>query len=198
MDFFIVIAVTADVMFAAMACGASGIRIRLPSCICMALISSGFLILSALGKSILLNDLPERGIRYLGFCALMCIGLFQIFGERIAQTILSNAKLPRMLHTGAKIFLDYAGADQDDSKTLSVAEAVVLAIPVSIDSLIGGLGIAAHGTALFFLFGIAFAWNLLSVYLGSRAAAKLPLPSDHARCTVCGCTLMLLGICKLL
>lgn len=198
MDFFIVMAVTADVMFAAMACGASGIRIRLPSCMCMALVSSGFLILSAFGKSLLFNDLPERGIRYLGFSALMCIGLFQIFGERAAQAILSNPRLPHFLHIGAAVFLDHSGADQDHSKTLSIPEAIVLAIPVSIDSLIGGLGIAAQGTALLSLFVIAFLWNLISVFFGSRAAAKIPLPSDQARCTVCGCTLMLLGICKLL
>ena len=74
----IIVAVTADVMFAAMACGTSEIRIPWRSRLCMAAVSSGFLLLSAAGKSLLFRDFPQDAIRWIGFYALVCIGLLQI------------------------------------------------------------------------------------------------------------------------
>ena len=78
MDILIILAVTADVMFAAVACGASGIRIQPRSCAVMACVSSGFLVLSAFGSGLLFRGLPENTIRWIGCIALVCIGLLQI------------------------------------------------------------------------------------------------------------------------
>lgn len=198
LDFFIVVAVTMDVMFAAMACGTSDIWIPWYSRLCMAGVSSGFLLLSATGKHILFNSLPEMHIRLLGFFALLLIGLMQIFGDRIslaAQRTKSRWLAP--LRTGATVFLDHSQADKDNSKVLSPAEAIVLAIPVSIDSLIGGLGITTQGVALLPLFGIAFVWNFFAVWYGRWFGTKLPIPGEKARSMACGIALMTLGVCKL-
>lgn len=186
-------------MFAAMACGTSGIRIPWPSRIAMAVISSGFLIISAAGKSILFDELPESTIRWIGFCALMLIGLMQIFGDRISLTLgKTKSKILAPVRTGAAVFLDHTVADQDHSKILSIPEAIVLAIPVSIDSLIGGLGVTTKGFALVPLLGIAFVWNFLAVWYGRWFGTKLPIPGERARSVFCGIVLMLLGCCKLL
>lgn len=191
-------AVTMDVMFAAMACGTSDIWIPWYSRLCMAGVSSGFLLLSATGKHILFDSLPEMHIRLLGFFALLLIGLMQIFGDRIslaAQRTKSRWLAP--LRTGATVFLDHSQADKDNSKVLSPAEAIVLAIPVSIDSLIGGLGITTQGVALLPLFGIAFVWNFFAVWYGRWFGTKLPIPGEKARSMACGIALMTLGVCKL-
>ncbi len=199
MDLFIVIAVTADVMFAAMACGTSDIWIPWTSRMCMAAVSSGFLILSAAGKSLLFSDLPEWRIRVIGFCSLMLIGLFQLCGDHIARAIRrTRSRLLAPLRTGASVYLDHAKADKDHSKTLSAPEAVVLAIPVSIDSLIGGLGIAAENVALLPLLAVAFIWNFLAVWFGRWFGTKLPIPGERARSMACGIALIVLGWCKLL
>ena len=87
LDFFIIIAVTMDVMFAAMACGTSDIWIPWYSRLCMAAVSSGFLLVSAAGKNILFDDLPELYIRLLGFFALMLIGLMQLGGELLSLAV---------------------------------------------------------------------------------------------------------------
>lgn len=198
MDFLIIMAVTMDVMFAAMACGTSDIWIPWYSRLCMAGVSSGFLLLSATGKHILFDSLPEMHIRLLGFFALLLIGLMQIFGDRIslaAQRTKSRWLAP--LRTGATVFLDHSQADKDNSKVLSPAEAIVLAIPVSIDSLIGGLGITTQGVALLPLFGIAFVWNFFAVWYGRWFGTKLPIPGEKARSMACGIALMTLGVCKL-
>ena len=198
LDFFIIIAVTMDVMFAAMACGTSDIWIPWYSRLCMAAVSSGFLLVSAAGKNILFDDLPELYIRLLGFFALMLIGLMQLCGDHISlavQRIKSRWLAP--LRTGAAVFLDHAQADKDNSKVLSPAEAIVLAVPVSIDSLIGGLGILTEGLALLPLFGIAFVWNFFAVWYGRWFGTKLPIPGEKARSMACGFALMALGICKL-
>ena len=67
-------------------------------------------------------------------------GMLQIFGTQISL-LLEKTKTPLLspVRVGAAVFLDHTRADSDHSKILSVPESIVLAIPVSIDSLIGGL-----------------------------------------------------------
>lgn len=199
LDFFIVVAVTMDVMFAAMACGTSDIWIPWRSRLCMAAVSSGFLLLSAAGKSVLFDDLPEWHIRLIGFFALTLIGLMQLCGDRLclaAQRTHCRQLAP--LRTLAGVFLDHTRADRDNSKVLSPAEAVVLAIPVSIDSLIGGLGVTTRGLSLLPLFGAALVWNFFAVWYGRWLGARLPIPGERARSMTCGLALMALGVCKLM
>lgn len=194
----IIIAVTADVMFAAMACGTAGIWIPWYSRLCMAAVSSGFLIVSAAGKSVLFQDLPQDTIRWIGFGALVCIGLMQIFGERISQCIgKTSSRILAPIRVGAAVFLDHTRADSDQSKVLSIPESIVLAIPVSIDSLIGGLGVSACGSALVSLLGIAFVWNFFAVWYGRWFGTKIPIPSERARSIFCGSVLIALGVWKL-
>lgn len=194
----IIVAVTADVMFAAMACGTSEIRIPWRSRLCMAAVSSGFLLLSAAGKSLLFRDFPQDAIRWIGFYALVCIGLLQIFGTQISL-LLEKTKTPLLspVRVGAAVFLDHTRADSDHSKILSVPESIVLAIPVSIDSLIGGLGITATGRTLIPLFGIALIWNFFAVWYGRWFGTKIPIPSERARSISCGIVLIALGFWKL-
>lgn len=199
MDFLIIVAVTADVMFAAMACGASDIRIPWTSSSCIAAVSSGFLILSAAGKSVLSDELPQTQIRWISCFSLMLIGLMQIYGGHISRAIgrtRSRALAP--VRTGAAIFLDHTQADKDESKVLSAGEAAVLAVPISIDSLIGGLGVASEGLTLSFLLAAAFVWNFLAVRFGQWIGTRLPMPGEKARTMAGGIALMVLGCCKLI
>lgn len=198
LDFMIVVAVTADVMFAAMACGTAGIWIPWYSRLCMAAVSSGFLIVSAAGKSVLLQDLPQDTIRWIGLIALVCIGLMQIFGERISRQLgKTTSQILAPVRVGAAVFLDHTRADSDHSNVLSIPESIVLAIPVSIDSLIGGLGVSACGSALISLLGIAFVWNFFAVWYGRWFGTKIPIPSERARSIFCGAVLIALGFWKL-
>lgn len=197
MDILIILAVTADVMFAAVACGASGIRIHPRSCAVMACVSSGFLVLSAFGSGLLLRGLPENTIRWIGCIALVCIGLMQIaggFGAQLLDRI--SHLLPGHLRRTAEISRDYTKADADGNKTLSPSEAFVLAIPVSIDSLIGGLSITADGAGLLLRFVIGFVCGYVSVYFGSRAAFHIPIRSEKLRSLICGLMLIGLGLAK--
>ena len=198
MDLFIIFAVTIDVTFAAMACGTSNIWIPWYSRMCMAAISSGFLIASAAGKNIIFHDLPAAQIKWIGFSALMLIGLMQILGDRISHCInQTKSKLLAPLRTGASIFLDHTKADQDHSKVLSPLESIILAIPVSIDSLIGGIGMTSKGITLVFLLMIGFLWNFFAVWFGRLLGTKLPIPNEKVRSMACGLALMALGVCKL-
>lgn len=197
MDILIILAVTADVLFAAVACGASGIRICPKSCAVMACVSSGFLILSAFGSSLLFRDLSENTIRWIGCLALSAIGLMQIINGCGAAMLehLTHHLPPRIRHT-AEISHDFAKADADGNKTLSPSEAFILAIPVSIDSLIGGLSITTDVLGLFFRFLIGFVFGYASVYFGSRAACRVPIHSEKMRSLLCGLLLIALGIAK--
>lgn len=197
MDVLIILAVTADVMFAAVACGASGIYIRPLSCAVMALVSSGFLIVSAFGSGLLFQSLPNEIIRWVGCVALVCIGLWQIvscFGSALLCRVAE--RLPDWLSQLFAVHHDAAMADSDKNKTLSPSEAFVLAIPVSIDSLIGGLSISASGFGLVERFIVGFVCGYISVWFGSRAAARIPIRSENVRSVICGCLLIALGIWK--
>ena len=197
MDILIILAVTADVMFAAVACGASGIRIQPRSCAVMACVSSGFLVLSAFGSGLLFRGLPENTIRWIGCIALVCIGLMQIvsgFGSELLARL--SYRLPGHLRRTAEISRDYTKADADGNKTLSPSEAFVLAIPVSIDSLIGGLSLSTNFTGLILRFVIGLVCGYLSVYFGSRAASRIPIRSEKLRSLICGLMLIGLGFAK--
>ena len=197
MDLLIILAVTADVMFAAVACGASGIRIQPVSCAVMACVSSGFIILSAAGSSYLLQNLPENTVRWIGCIALVLLGLVQILERQWRQFLsLLSAFLPRFLRHMATLPQDYTKADSDQNQTLSPAEACVLAIPVSIDSLIGGLSIVTDGPGLVIRFILGFLCGYIAVYCGSRMAARIPIHSQRIRSSLCGSLLIALGIAK--
>lgn len=197
MDVLIILAVTADVMFAAVACGASGIRIQPLSCAVMACVSSGFIILSAAGSSYLLQSLPENTIRWVGCLALVFLGLTQLFGDCAALLLARlSAHLPRPLRRVANLPQDYSKADTDQNKTLSPAEAFVLAIPVSIDSLIGGLSIQTDIPGLVLRFLLGFLCGYVAVYFGSRMAAHIPIQNQRLRTSLCGGLLIALGVAK--
>ena len=197
MDLLIILAVTADVMFAAMACGASGIRLRPLSCAVMACVSSGFVIISACGGGYLFQDLSENTIRWIGCIALTLIGLMQIASEFASAWLCRiTQRFPRWIRRIAEVNHDVTTADADGNKTLSPGEAFVLAIPVSIDSLIGGLSITATGWGLVGCFVFGFVCCYLSVYFGSRAASRIPVKSEKARALICGSMLIGLGVCK--
>ncbi len=179
MDLLILLAVTMDVMFAAVACGASGIRIPPLSCAVMACVSSGFVLASALGSGLLFQNLSENLIAWIGCVALVGIGLHQIregFRTDNTQKVMQ--------------------ADGNGDRMLSPPEAFFLAIPVSIDSLIGGLGIAAHGWLLLWRFAQGFACGYIAVWCGSRAASRVPIRDERLRALLCGALLIALGICK--
>ncbi len=197
MDLLIILAVTADVMFAAAVCGTSGIRIQPLSCAVMACVSSGFIILSAAGSSYLFQNLSENSIRWIGCLALVFLGLMQLFQRSCARLLaLLSFYLPHPLRRIIALPRDYSKADADRNKTLSPAEAFVLAIPVSIDSLIGGLSITADGFGLILRFVLGFLCGYIAVYVGSRLAARIPIRNQRLRSSLCGCLLIALGVAK--
>lgn len=197
MDLLIILAVTADVMFAAVACGASGIRIQPLSCAVMACVSSGFIILSAAGSSYFFQNLPEDTIRWIGCLALIFLGSVQLLDNQWHALLHRlSAVLPGFLRHIAALPQDYTKADTDQNQTLSPAEAFVLAIPVSIDSLIGGLSIITDGPGLVIRFLLGFLCGYIAVYFGSRMAARIPIRSQRLRSSLCGLLLIALGIAK--
>lgn len=199
MDYLIAAAVTADILFAAMACGMADIQIPFLSRMCIAIISSGLLVASAAGKCMLLGALPHTAVRWIGFISLTAIGLIQMFGSRISLAIRNAGHtLPALLRIGAAVFLDHTQADRDQSHILSVPEAVILALPLSIDSLLCGLGIAAQGFGLLLLLAAALAWNLFIITCGCKIGKWVPIPNDTLRAAACGTVLIVLGLCRLL
>lgn len=197
MDLLIILAVTADVMFAAVACGASGIRIRPLSCAVMGCVSSGFVIISAFGSGLVFHDFSENTIRWIGCIALIAIGLGQIASGYGADLLCRlSSRMPPCIRAAAEINRDFTKADSDGNKTLSPGEAFVLAIPVSIDSLIAGLSITAQGWGLVARFILGFFCGYLAVYFGSRAASHLPIRNEKFRSLLCGFLLISLGVAK--
>ena len=139
--------------------------------------AAAFSVLSAFGSGLLFRGLPENTIRWIGCIALVCIGLMQIvsgFGSELLARL--SHRLPGHLRRTAEISRDYTKADADGNKTLSPSEAFVLAIPVSIDSLIGGLSISTNFTGLILRFVIGLVCGYLCVF---RQPRRLPHPDPE-------------------
>ena len=95
----------------------------------------------------------------LSFILLTILGLYNIFNEYIKNKLNNNNKL-------AKIFKNKLNADTDQSKILNISESIYLGIILSIDTIIGGLGIMLNNVSIYMLCIISFLINFLLIYLG--------------------------------
>ncbi len=182
MDFLLVFALSLDTFFAAVACGADKIRIPFRSSLVMASVGTGCLALSLLLRGLLEQILPYDWIRLAGFVLLFLLGITALFQAGIKAALSRRAQKKEPLTFTCfnwscvlSVYADETRADWDHSKTLSPREALLLAIPLSADSLVTGLSIAPSplkiAALLLFSFFLGCAASGAGAVAGRRAAA---------------------------
>ena len=149
--------------------------------ICVSVIATSFWLGAAL-----LPHIPQWLADVLAFAILFAIGLTKLFDSLIKSIIRKYVRTDRRIELSMfnfkfilRIYADPEAADVDISKTITLKEAAVLALALSLDGFAVGFGAALAGIngwlVVMFTFGLGFTALFLGGLLGQKAAHKLRL-----------------------
>ena len=144
--FLLVIALSLDSFLASLAYGGEHIRIPWKSAVLISLIGVLFLSFSLYTAAFIQQFIPPYICRMISFTIFFMIGLSSLFQGTI-KSFLGTYKRKKLSfeYSGISfvldIYLDETKADADNSKLLSLKEALYLAVALSIDSLASGFAL---------------------------------------------------------
>ena len=181
MDFFLVFLMSLDAFFACLSCGVREIRIPHRAAAVIAGVGTACLALSFCLSRVLEAMLPPALFHYISCGALALIALLCLFDEgvrRLSAWLAARCSPLRFRLCGLvlEICADTEKADVDHSGVLSPAEAFVLALPLSLDSLLTGLSVVTTVRTAPLLLGFSFVCGLGA----ARGGAALGMRLRHA------------------
>lgn len=165
----LVVVLSLDSFLTSLAYAVRQIRIPIKSAMVIAGVSAGFLGISFLLSSQLIQLIPSWVASLWSAVVFAALSIFSFFQSAIKRIIRKNRQ-GITLHYGSiqivlDIYLDEEKADQDHSKTLSVKEAFYLAVALSFDSLFSGLALGFSLTHPLWIVCFDFVIAMFSIYL---------------------------------
>jgi len=160
-----VVALSLDAFAVALSYGASKIKISFFSSVTISLICSISLGAAIVLSSIifLLLPLANSVVMGLGASLIILVGIFKLYDNLIKDFLKKNNftkvsfRKKNSSKTLLRIYIEPTKADLDYSKSLSIGEAVVLSIILSLDSFVAGLGLGQiSGSNLLLLIILSF------------------------------------------
>lgn len=200
----IVSSVCIDAFVASMAYGANKIKIPALSAIVISLIGSLVLGISLFFGGFIKDFLPGSTPKILSFIILMFLGIYRLF-ESIFKTFIkkhSNSDKPLTFKLFdfdfvLQVYADETIADFDNSKILTIKEAIYLALALSMDSLAVGFGSSLGNInyiqVIILCFIVGFIAVSIGVFIGKKAAEK----SNMNLSWLSGAILMILAIMRI-
>lgn len=202
MNILLVLALSLDTFFACMALGAKKIEIPFISKLIIALVSSFFLTLSLTFGNILTLFVNQKTLDIIGFLVLFILATVNIFDSLFKKFIQKHIFLThsiniKYLTLTLNIYIDKTKADKDKSLSLNPAEALVLSILLSMDSLFTGISIQTNILNGIFLVSLSVVLGIISSILGIYLGRKLQTQEkDYSY--ISGIILLFLSFNKLL
>lgn len=184
-EFLLVLALIPDAFAACFAYGTEGIRIPVRSALLIGGIGTGVLLLSMLAAAPFKQLLPPAACGMVGNGLLLLIGLLSVFQNSLKAFLSKKSGGGKSLHFrwadisfAVTVYLDETKADADRSKTLSLREAAMLGLVLSLDSFGAGFGsgFTVSHPLLLAVFSLLLhpAVILLAQFCGRKTAGKLP------------------------
>lgn len=165
------IAVCTDSFAAAAGIGGAGIKIPFRSAAVISLVGTFFLTASAAASEVLKLCINSELFGVLSFGLLFGLGVFNLF-QNFFKGIISK-KLDGDKNSPAKLFFDETAADADNSKSISVREALALSVALSADSVVTGISSGSLELNLPLLSAVCFFTGVPAVLLGTLLGEKL-------------------------
>ncbi len=176
----LIIAVTLslDSFASGFAYGASKIKIPIKSALILSFICSVTLGITLLLGNLIRPYISADIIKYISFAILLAIGLFKLFEELIKLLLkrTSNRQIKFNVfnfHFILQIFGNETEADSNKDKILSAAEAVSLAVALSMDGLAVGFSAGLTGANPILLIAFSFAIGFSAVMSGHKVGDKI-------------------------
>lgn len=182
--FLLVFALGVDALVCSFSYGVNKIRIPFISLLVINIITLLLLTIGIVMARFLGEFLPPSFVYALSFFILLVLGLSKIFEGAIRGMIKRHEGHRNfsfsMFNLGfyLQVYAQYELADSDNSKVLSIKEAIPLAFAVGFDGLSVGLSIGLMEVHIGLLLGMSFvvgiACVLLGEYLGRKLSRKIP------------------------
>lgn len=197
-------ALSVDAFVASFSYGNHQIKIPARS---MLLMNTGCTVL--LGVALWLGDFVSRWLsaditRYLSFGLLLLLGGFKLLDSVTKSLIRRHRSFRRKMGFSflnfrfvLQIYADPDVADIDQSKTISMMEALSLTVALSLDSLAVGFGAGLGQVAIGMVLLVAFVTNAVAIVLGSLLGEKMANSLPFSLSWLGGVLLMVMAILKL-
>ena len=180
-----ILALSADLLTAGIAYGAGGIRIASGAAVLIGGLGSLILGISLFLGRTLGGWLPENLLSLGGSLCLVLLGIYKLMDFRIrcwrkAQSV--PQKDIAFSFAGLRIILNIYGnpieADEDGSRTLSMGEASVLTLAMSLDSFAAGVGYAWERISVWGVMAAFFFMSMFSLRLGYFFGSRIAKERD--------------------
>lgn len=182
----LVAAVSTDCFASAMALGSAGIKLPFRSTLIISGAGTLFLGISAGFAEMLCTVIPESLWGTIYSAALITLGVFNLLKNYIGKFFKGK-------DTPAALCFDGTSADRDNSKSISPAEAVTLAVALSADSLVTGISAGLGNMNLPLLCLLTFLAGIAAVSLGWRLGRKIVTSLNLDLGWLCGVILIVLA-----
>lgn len=176
---FTVLTINLDVFLAAAAYRNDGINIPRRSICVICTFSSAILFLSISLADLVTSYIPVGVCRKISIIAMSAIGMGIIL-RSISRSLTEHIPDGKLLTLKTasyslviRLYLDDTAADSDNSKSLSVREAVALAAASSIDCAAVGMGLGTADIKPFAVSLLTFATAICAMLLGGLAGKKI-------------------------
>lgn len=199
--FLIILILSLDTLFAALGYGVSKIKIPWYSALVLSVICAGIFALSIFLSSFILARLNGRAIAIVGAVTLMALGVFKLSDTLIKKAIRKHRLKSHRLSFSFfhiklifVIFADPEEADNNKSNTLSIKEAIFLALALSLDSIVSGLAIDKTANSIWLIFLLGLTINILALTIGYFSGKKIGHHLRYDLSFLGGILLIVLGI----
>ncbi len=174
----LVTALCVDSFVASFGYGANKIKIPTVCALIINGICTLFLGISLLAGSLMKDVLNKESASIICFVVLLFMGLIKLCDSYIKSYIRKHKKMEKQfklsnLNFIFSIYADPEVADADHSRTLSPAEAVLLAIAMSLDGLAVGVGAALSGISPLFTILMSLCIGFVALLFGSFLGRKV-------------------------
>jgi len=198
--FLLVFALGVDALVCSFSYGVNKIRIPLKSMLVINVITLLLLAFGIIIARILGEFLPPIFVYVLSFSILFILGLSKIFEGTIKRMIRRHEGSRdfnfSMFNLGfvLQVYAEYELADSDESKELSVWEAIPLAFAVGFDGLSVGLSIGLMQLNIGLLLGMSFVVGVACVAIGDYLGRKLSRKTTFDFSIISGVILILIAV----
>lgn len=191
----LVTAVSADSFAASIGFGSAKIKIPYKSAFIISIIGTVSLVLSVLFADIIQLFISEEVCRWISFCLLMLLGIYNLINDTIKKAIKKRGKNKSF---AVSLYLDETAADKDNSKLLSAGEAAALAVALSADSIVTGISAGLTIINIYLLAAASLVFGIISIILGCCIGRKIALKKSIDFGFMCGGILIVLAFLQLL
>lgn len=195
-------ALSTDAFVASLAYGSNKIKIPFFSMQVIAGICTGILAISLLLGTFLSSYLSAELLKFISFFILFIMGVIKLM-DNIIKSIIDKHSINKSIKFSLlnlnfilNVYANPKEADLDQSKTLSPREAVSLAVALSIDSLIAGVGAALGNVNFIIMIITSLLLSTISIKSGELIGNKISEKSPFQLSWLSGVLLIFLAFFK--